>query len=133
GAFLLAVDGGLGGSGEESEGGGCCDEPQLPTNAPACLKKFTTIAASLGLKTTREQFREDFEKVVRSNGLVDTSPGNPWLGADDTERPVEGFTYKVFRRYYLAKIQGKLLEVNIRQAWEDLHQGTGMAVVNRGT
>ncbi|CAM9932793.1 unnamed protein product, partial [Ectocarpus fasciculatus] len=132
GAFLLAVDGGLGGVGSE-DGGGRRDEPQLPTAARACLKKFTTIAASLGLKTTREQLREDFEKVVRSNGLVDTSPGNPWLGADDTERPVIGFTYKVFRRYYLAKIQGELLEVNIRQAWEDLHHGTGMADgVNRG-
>ncbi|CAM9899034.1 unnamed protein product, partial [Ectocarpus sp. 12 AP-2014] len=132
GAFLLAVDGGLGESGGGTEGGGRCDEPQLPTNAPACLKKFTTIAASLGLKTTREKLREDFEKVVRSNGLVDISPGDPWLGADDAERPVVGFTYKVFRRYYLAKIQGELLEVNIRQAWEDLHQGTGGKLMPSG-
>ena len=32
---------------------------------------------------------------------------------------------QVFRGYYLAKIQGELLEVNIRQAWDDLHYGTG--------
>lgn len=34
-------------------------------------------------------------------------------------------TTQVFRGYYLAKIQGELLEVNIRQAWDDLHYGTG--------
>lgn len=33
--------------------------------------------------------------MVRSNGLVDTSPGDPWLGAGDTKKPVVGFTYKV--------------------------------------
>lgn len=121
GAFLLASDGGLGG-GDSRDGG---EEPRLPRDAPTCLKKFTTIAASLGLKTTRERLRQDFEEVVRSNRLVRTSPEDPWLGAHDTTRPVVGFTYKVFRRYYLAKIQGELLEANIRRAWEDLHHGTG--------
>ena len=37
------------------------------------------------------------------------------------------FGLQVFRGYYLAKIQGELLEVNIRQAWDDLHYGTGKA------
>lgn len=37
------------------------------------------------------------------------------------------FGPQVFRGYYLAKIQGELLEVNIRQAWDDLHYGTGKA------
>lgn len=32
---------------------------------------------------------------------------------------------QVFRRYYLAKIQGELRERDIRQAWDDLHYGTG--------
>eukprot|EP00903_Cladosiphon_okamuranus_P016717 g15409.t1 len=131
GAFLLATDGGLdiGASRDRSE----AQEPRLPAEAPACLKKFTTIAASLGLKTTREKLREDFEEVVRSNRLVRTSTADPWLGAHDTTRPIVGFTYKVFRRYYLAKIQGELVEANIRRAWEDLHHGTGGKLYHPGS
>eukprot|EP00752_Nemacystus_decipiens_P001244 g1243.t1 len=97
GAFLLASDGGLD-SGGSSDGG---EEPRLPMDAPTCLKKFTTIAASLGLKSTREKLMEDFEEV--------------------------------FRRYYAAKIQGELLEVNIRRAWEDLHHGTGGKIYHPGS
>eukprot|EP00904_Undaria_pinnatifida_P009832 jgi/Undpi1/597/HiC_scaffold_10.g04061.m1 len=103
GAFLLAVEGGL--NGGDSVGKGEEDNVvQLPSDGPTCLKK-----------------------VVRSNGLVESTPGRPWQGAYDTSSPVVGFTYKVFRGYYLAKIQGELLEVNIRQAWDDLHYGTGKA------
>lgn len=40
----------------------------------------------------------DIAKVVRSNRLVRSSPGHPWLGAHDTTRPVVGFTYKVHTR-----------------------------------
>lgn len=39
--------------------------------------------------------------------------------------------HQVFRRYYLAKIQGELLEASIRRAWEDLHHGTGRKSVLR--
>lgn len=34
-------------------------------------------------------------------------------------------TRQVFKRYYLAKIQGDLQETDIQQAWQDLHYGTG--------
>lgn len=34
-------------------------------------------------------------------------------------------SYQVFKRYYLARIHGELLEADIRQAWDDLHHGTG--------
>ena len=41
-------------------------------------------------------------KVVRSNGLVESTPGRPWQGAYDTSSPVVGFTYKV---YVLRKLE----------------------------
>lgn len=65
----------------------------LNVNPPSSLSIFGALL--LSDRTFVEIFHTLPPKVVRSNQLVKSSPGDPWLGAHDTTKPVVGFTYKV--------------------------------------